>query len=175
MERLVMLNEQMEPNFHWVDRAYAHRYGIPHLAVHIWVAREDFKQVLIQKRSYEKDSYPGEWDISVAGHVTYGDTVHIAALRELEEELGCFSNKARLACIGTYSHERKGTFHGTPWHDRELDYVYLYQAPNAFEPQIQEEEIEEVRWVTLEQLEEIPLCASKKDITLLHQYLKMIK
>lgn len=39
-----------------------------HRAVHVWLYVMATKQVLIQKRNEWKDSFPGLWDISAAGH-----------------------------------------------------------------------------------------------------------
>jgi len=46
------------------------------------------KQLLFQKRSKTKDTFPGYWGISVGGHVNVGQTYEEAAKREMEEELG---------------------------------------------------------------------------------------
>lgn len=43
---------------------------------------------LIQKRSMNKDMYPGYWDIGVAGTVSTGDGYVGTVMRELMEELG---------------------------------------------------------------------------------------
>src|SRR5690349_6739690 len=45
-------------------------------------------QMLLQKRSSQKDMYPGEWQIAVAGHVPYGDSYDEAAHTESEQEVG---------------------------------------------------------------------------------------
>ena len=52
------------------------------------VATNSSKQILLQKRSKHKDTFPGFWTISASGHVTYGQTYEQAAKREIEEELG---------------------------------------------------------------------------------------
>lgn len=44
-------------------------------------------QILFQKRSRSKDTFPGFWTLSVTGHVNYGETYLKAAKRELLEEL----------------------------------------------------------------------------------------
>lgn len=44
--------------------------------------------VLLQKRSAEKDIQPGKWDTSVGGHLDPGEDYLEAALREMAEELG---------------------------------------------------------------------------------------
>lgn len=46
------------------------------------------KRVLLQKRASTKKVMPGVWICSVAGHITYGETVETAAHRELVEEIG---------------------------------------------------------------------------------------
>lgn len=45
-------------------------------------------ELFLQKRSMTKDSFPGIWTCSVAGHVDSGESYEIAAARELGEELG---------------------------------------------------------------------------------------
>ncbi len=53
-------------------------------------------QLLLQKRSKNKDTYPNFWTLSVTGHVTYGQTYLQAAKRELCEELGLVIPLKRL-------------------------------------------------------------------------------
>ena len=55
-----------------------HRDGDWHRSVHVWVvdtaeAGRGAARVLLQRRSEHKDTYPGHWDVSVAGHVEAGD------------------------------------------------------------------------------------------------------
>ena len=45
-------------------------------------------EILMQKRSLNKDSYPGMYDTSSAGHIPAGCEPLESALRELQEELG---------------------------------------------------------------------------------------
>lgn len=44
-------------------------------------------QILFQKRSQSKDTFPGFWTLSVTGHVSQNETYLQAAKRELFEEL----------------------------------------------------------------------------------------
>ena len=60
-----------------VERGVAHSEGRCHGTAHIWIARANHKSgcdVLLQKRSAWKDSNPGCYDISSAGHLSAGDT-----------------------------------------------------------------------------------------------------
>ncbi|MBQ1482323.1 MAG: NUDIX domain-containing protein [Erysipelotrichaceae bacterium] len=45
-------------------------------------------QMLIQKRQPFKSGFSGMWDITVGGSAVKGDDSHLAAMRELKEELG---------------------------------------------------------------------------------------
>ncbi len=58
-----------------------------HRAAHVLVFNSK-GQLLLQKRSMNKDIQPGKWDTSVGGHVESGESYEKAAYRELEEELG---------------------------------------------------------------------------------------
>nr|DAD45461.1 TPA_asm: hypothetical protein HUJ06_003691 [Nelumbo nucifera] len=65
-----------------------HRDGDYHRAVHVWIFSESTQELLLQCRADCKDSWPGLWDISSAGHISAGDSSLITARRELHEELG---------------------------------------------------------------------------------------
>lgn len=58
-----------------------------HKVVHVLVF-DDAGELLLQKRSMNKDVAPGKWDTSVGGHVAPGEDLLTAAKREMEEELG---------------------------------------------------------------------------------------
>jgi isopentenyldiphosphate isomerase len=60
-------------------RGEVHRDGDYHRAVHVWIFVETTQQLLLQLRSDDKDSWPGQWDISSAGHISAGDTSLLSA------------------------------------------------------------------------------------------------
>lgn len=64
-----------------------HENGLLHREIHVWLFNEK-KELLFQKRSIDKDTYPGLLDISVAGHVCINEDHKISAIRELFEETG---------------------------------------------------------------------------------------
>ncbi|KAH8967193.1 hypothetical protein BDL97_03G065800 [Sphagnum fallax] len=49
---------------------------------------ESTGELLLWKWADSKDSWPGLWDISSAGHISAGNTSLISARQELQEELG---------------------------------------------------------------------------------------
>ena len=73
-EMLDLVNEQGDPIGRAVPRSEAHRLGLRHRTSHVWLVRRKngVLEVLLQKRSDEKDSFPGCYDISSAGHIPAG-------------------------------------------------------------------------------------------------------
>ena len=63
-------------------RTEVHRDGDWHKAIHIWIIN-DKGDILLQRRSADKDSNPNMLDISCAGHLTAGDDSLNGAIREL--------------------------------------------------------------------------------------------
>ncbi|KAG8462742.1 hypothetical protein KFE25_004718 [Diacronema lutheri] len=68
-------------------RGDVHRDGDWHRSVHVWLVDER-GALLVQQRSEHKDTFPGLWDVSCAGHVGAGSEPLAAARAELREELG---------------------------------------------------------------------------------------
>ena len=56
----------------------------------MWIVRksDEGAEVLLQKRAMNKDSFPGRYDTSSAGHIQAGDEPEESAISELHEELG---------------------------------------------------------------------------------------
>ena len=89
-EYLDIVDEAGRPTGRTVARDRAHLEGIRHRTAHVWIVRrgQEGWEVLLQKRSMLKESFPGLYDTSSAGHIPAGDEPLESALRELKEELG---------------------------------------------------------------------------------------
>ncbi len=61
--------------------------ALVHRAAHVLVFNRA-GQLLLQKRSPDKDIQPDKWDTSVGGHLDPGESYLEAAVREMHEELG---------------------------------------------------------------------------------------
>ena len=137
------------------ERGVAHRDGSRHHTVHMWIVRPNEKSgwdVLLQKRSQNKESHPGLLDISSAGHIEHGAKPLDAALRELREELGIAAKPEDLRLFGTWFIHFEGEFRGFPYIDNELSYEYIYDRPVDIENlTLQESEVESVQWIDLEE------------------------
>jgi isopentenyldiphosphate isomerase len=100
MELFDIYNQDGSPAGYIASRDDAHRLGLWHRTVHIWI-RNNKGELLLQKRALTKEVYPGYWDISCAGHIDAGESPETAALRELSEELGVQRNKNELVYLFT--------------------------------------------------------------------------
>lgn len=134
------------------ERTLAHEDGTIHGTSHVWIIRQSSTgcEVLLQKRSSNKDSFPGCYDVSSAGHIPAGSDFLESALRELEEELGIRASASMLRYIGTHKAFLQTSFYGRPWNNYEVSAVYLYEEPVDIEKLcLQQEEIEAVTWMEL--------------------------
>jgi isopentenyl-diphosphate delta-isomerase type 1 len=118
--------------------AHADRTKI-HRSTYI-IAKNAQRQILLQQRSQKKDTKPGYWDLSVAGHVTYGQSYDQAAERELAEELGVHAQPRFL---------KKMLIPITA----ETEYVAIYEVTLAETPMnLDHDEVERVKWIDVKKL-----------------------
>ena len=176
MEYLDIVDENGVPTGKIAERTAAHKQGLRHRTSHVWILRERAGkvEVLLQKRSQNKDSFPGCYDISSAGHIPAGVDFIPSALRELKEELGCSVSENELIYCGQRRFSYDGVFHGKEFHDRQVSNVYalwLDRRPEDFV--LQKEELEEVRWFEFEsclrlvEKNEIPHCIYLEELQML--------
>ncbi|WP_127539228.1 NUDIX hydrolase [Paenibacillus illinoisensis] len=106
-------------------RSVVHAKGYWHRSFHCWIVRDDSHQrmVLFQRRRDIKDTFPGCYDITAAGHLTAGEQLEEAS-RELEEELGVLAPFESLSYLLTAKQQLQGEVRGVPFMDREFSSVY---------------------------------------------------
>ena len=165
-----------------VSRDEAHRDGIQHRTAHVWVIKEKpgGYDILLQKRSRNKDSYPGQYDTSSAGHIPAGDEPLESALRELKEELGIEATAEELHYAGSFHIQYEKEFHGNMFRDNEIASVYVYEKPVETEKlSLQENEVEEIQWFDLDEVwNEIHntrnrICVPAGGLSVLREYLRL--
>ena len=155
MEYLDIVEEDGIPTGETVSRSRAHSEGILHRTAHVWVIRPSEKgyDILLQKRSMEKESFPGLYDTSSAGHIPAGEEPVPSALRELKEELGIDAQPSQLHYAGTFRIQYEKEFHGHLFRDNEVTSVYVYSGTVEISSlKLQESEVDEVRWFDLEEV-----------------------
>ncbi|MCI7813351.1 MAG: NUDIX domain-containing protein [Lachnospiraceae bacterium] len=176
MEILDVVDEKGIPTGERVERKKAHELGIPHRTAHVWIVRkkDGRLQILLQKRSEEKDSYPGCYDISSAGHIPAGVDFIPSALRELKEELGCDATAEQLVYCGQRRFQFEQIFHGKPFYDNQVSNVYvLWLDWEAEAFTLQKEEVSEVVWFDFEDCvrkvenKEIPNCIFMEELRMI--------
>lgn len=176
MEILDIVDENGVPTGETIEREAAHSRGIRHRTSHVWLLRrrEGAVQVLLQKRSDKKDSYPGCYDISSAGHIPAGAGYIPSALRELEEELGVRAEAEELIFCGQRNFTFREEFHGKPFVDRQVSNVYaLWLDREAERFVLQREEVAAVCWSDYEECvaavreNRIPNCIFLEELTML--------
>jgi len=86
-ESLTFYNEQNEP-IGIVNREEGINRGLLLEGVQLWIINPETKQVLMQRRSRNKQNNPNKIDVSVSAHVEPNETATQAMLREAREEIG---------------------------------------------------------------------------------------
>lgn len=181
MELLDALDENGNRTGQTRERNLAHRYGTWHATAHVWIIRkgkDGRAQVLLQKRSRDKDSFPGCLDISSAGHIPAGGDALTSALRELREELGIEAEPEELLPIGRLKLISEQVFYGKPFLDRQFSSVYLYRKEiDEKQLLLQESEIESVCFMDYEEClsgildGDSAFCIFPEEFLLLKEYL----
>ena len=162
-----------------VAREVAHRDGIRHRTSHLWLLRkkDGALQILLQKRSADKPSFPNCYDISSAGHIPAGDDYIPSAIRELKEELNVTVQESDLIYCGQVHKDVDSEFHRQPFHDHQISNVYLlWLDREAEEFELQTEEIESVRWMDYAQVrgmvasDTLPNCIIMEELDLIERH-----
>jgi isopentenyldiphosphate isomerase len=126
-ELLEVLDASGQPTGRAKTRAAIHLDGDWHRAFHCWILRRGEAEVVLQRRSLRKDTFPGRWDAAAAGHWRFAESAAEAA-REIAEELGIsveFS-ELRYRCRQRATHEfANGLI------DREFHDVYVLRSDLA--------------------------------------------
>lgn len=154
MEFLDVVDMNGVPTGEVAERGEVHLKGLRHRTSHVWVVRmrNGGLEVLLQKRSPMKESHPGVYDISSAGHIPAGCGYEESAIRELQEELGLVMSESDLHYVGTIKKHNEAVFFGKPYIDEQVSNVYWVVCDKPEEEfTIQEEELESVMWIRLDE------------------------
>ena len=154
MEILDVVDESGNPTGQRVERKKAHAEGIMHRTSHVWLLRKRHGkvQILLQKRCETKDSFPGCYDISSAGHIPAGIDFVESAIRELKEELGISVSRDELIFCGDRIVIWDDCFNGILFHDRQYSRVFiLWRDMDEKEFIIQKEEVDSVMWMNMDE------------------------
>lgn len=146
MEEQVVLVDAADNVLGTMGKLEAHEKGVLHRAISIILTNEH-GEMLIQQRAMTKYHWAGIWSNAVCSHPRIHESFSEAAHRRLKEELGI---DAKLK--ETFSFIYKAYDESSGLTEHELDMVFLgkYQGPIPFN----KNEVEAVRWISPEDLEE---------------------
>lgn len=113
-----------------------------HKVVHVLVFN-DKGELLLQKRSMNKDVAPGKWDTSVGGHISAAEDLIEGAKREMEEELGIVSDGIKF--LHSYIHSN--TY--------ETEMVFTHSCINNGPFSFNQEEIDEIKFWSIEDIKRV--------------------
>lgn len=131
-------------------RKEVHEKGLWHRAIIVAIINDENK-VLIQRRSFKKEKFPGLWDLSVAGHLPAGQDSVSCAASELMEEVGTMLPKKvqlkdfRFMVSFRNQISLTNTFIENQFYDF---FVYNIGDIDINQFQLQKEEVEEIKWAT---------------------------
>ena len=118
-----------------------HNPKLIHRAVDIVIFNKK-GEVLLQKRSQFKDTNPGFFGLSTAGHVAMGETYKQTAIREIIEEIGI---EIKLTYKGKHLYQDN--------RELEMTVVYIGNHDGPFE--IDKQEVESVKFYSLPEIARI--------------------
>lgn len=130
-----------------VDKEIAHKKGLWHKAIHVWILN-DKNEILLQYRCAEKKLYPNTWDCSFAGHIGVGEASVHAVVREGKEELGIDVDLEKLEYVLT---NREKTKYEQIQSNEFVDIYILRQNINLNSITLQKEEVSDTKYVSLEE------------------------
>lgn len=126
-------------------------------------------EILIQKRAEHLASGPGKWDQSAAGHVDEGEAYEEAARREMKEEIGV--EDVSLTEAGSFYREEKTKKGGV-----RKRFNRVYQGNYDGEVHFNPDEVSEVRWIVLAELEKwMSECPEDFTEGCIHAYRQYVK
>jgi isopentenyldiphosphate isomerase len=132
-------------------KAAIHRDGEWHRAVHVWIVTPEGR-LLLQRRAAVKENHPDRWDVSFAGHVSAGESVTEAAVREGFEELGIAFRSEELEWIAALPQQE--VLRGGTYLDNELATIFLLRRDVELAAlRLQAEEVSDARLVSPDELE----------------------
>ena len=149
-EYLDIWNSEGQPTGETCLKDIAHQNGLFHPTVHVWFYTLA-PALLLQKRSLTKQTFAGYWDVSVAGHVSAGESILDGALREVKEEIGLDIQEIDLLPIDIRKNINRfenGVI------DCEFQHVFLVKLERPISQlRIQETEVDAVRLFSFEELQ----------------------
>ena len=137
-----------------MDKEKAHDLNLLHWEVGMFIINNK-KQILLQKRSANKRFNPNKWALC-AGHVDADEELEIAAIREIEEEIGIKISIEELHLLEKMEIKKRDN------NSHITRYYYVMCNEDESEFRIQEDELSEVKWFDIDDI--IDMIRRKADM-----------
>lgn len=152
MEYLDIFSKFGEPTGETIDRNIAHEKGMFHKSIHVWIVNSK-GELLVQRRNANKKTYPNMLDTSFAGHVSSGESLTEAILREGKEELGL---EIDLNCLNYLFAIKSEKQVRENYYENEINDVYLYEKDVKIgECKFTDDEVSEIKYIDFKILEKM--------------------
>ena len=172
-EILEVLDEEGNDTGETKERGRIHQKELYHPVADVWIYNRE-GELLMQKRSQNKDIRPQHWGASAAGHIRAGEDPTKEAIREVKEELGIDIEESDLEYVGFYKNDLP--IPDTDRVDREFSHTFLLEwnkAASEFEPDSYE--VDKVRFFPIEELyNDFTSENPERKYTPSGEYLKMV-
>ncbi len=145
MEEQVVVVSENDEILGLMEKMNAHENGILHRAFSVFLFN-DKGEMLLQKRASGKYHSPNQWTNAVCSHPKIDETYLDGAQRRLKEELGITTDLTEK-----FSFIYKADVGQNLW-EHELDHVFTGNYEGNFA--LNEEEVSEIRYISMQQLDE---------------------
>ena len=144
MELLEYFDEKNERKLGIAEREKIHNENLWHREISVWIMNEK-NELLLQRRSAMKKTGANKFSLT-AGHIGVGECAILGAVREIHEEIGLEVKENDLILLDVYKNEQE--------HNNCFSYTYLLKTNKKIEEMtIQEEEVSELKYITIQELE----------------------
>jgi isopentenyl-diphosphate delta-isomerase len=143
MEKVILVNKRDE-KIGEEEKLAAHQKGQLHRAISIFIFNSR-GELMLQQRAIDKYHCGGLWSNTCCTHPRVGETASKAAKRRLREEMGF---QTELEEIFTFTYKKEFDNGLT---ENELDHVFIGDYES--EPEINLQEAENWKWISLDDLE----------------------
>ncbi|PIV07922.1 hypothetical protein COW57_04720 [Candidatus Roizmanbacteria bacterium CG17_big_fil_post_rev_8_21_14_2_50_39_7] len=141
-EQFIVVNEKDEVIGYKSRYECHHDKSLIHRAVDVILLNKEGK-IAMQKRSIQKDLYPGYYCVTASGHVSKGESYEDTADRELKEEMGV--EEVRL--------ERKDTFITHAEKETEMIAIFVGSYEGAYDFPV--DEVESIHFFSKEEIKKV--------------------
>ena len=153
MEFLDVFNKLGESTGESIERNIVHNKGLFHKSIHVWIVN-DKGELLVQRKNSNKKTYPNMLDTSFAGHVSSGEKLIDAVLREGKEELGLDIETQNLKYLFSCVSEKE--IIKNEYFENEINDVYLYEKNiTPDDCTFSDDEVAEVKLIHFTELEKM--------------------